>query len=45
MPNRNKTIGGGFHHVAIRANDWDKSVKSYTEALDFKEKIRWGEGL
>ena len=36
--------GGGFHHVAIRAHDWDKSVKFYTEALGFKEKIRWGEG-
>ena len=45
MPNRNTTIGGGgFHHVAIRAHDWDKSVKFYTEALGFKEKIRWGEG-
>ena len=30
--------------MAIRAHDWDKSVKFYTEALGFKEKIRWGEG-
>jgi glyoxylase I family protein len=45
MPNRNTTIGGGgFHHVAIRAYDWDKSVKFYMEALGFEEKIRWGEG-
>jgi glyoxylase I family protein len=45
MPNRNTTIGGGgFHHVAIRAYDWDKSVKFYMEALGFQEKIRWGEG-
>ena len=45
MPNRNTTIGGGgFHHVAIRSYDWDKSVKFYMEALGFEEKIRWGEG-
>jgi glyoxylase I family protein len=41
----NKTIGGGgFHHVAIRAHDFDGSVRFYTEALGFVEKIRWGEG-
>lgn len=39
-----KLGGGGFHHVAIRASDFDRSVKFYTEALGFKEKIRWGEG-
>jgi glyoxylase I family protein len=41
---RNKTIGGcGFHHVAIRAHDFDASVRFYTEALGFVEKIRWGD--
>jgi len=41
----NETIGGGgFHHVAIRAHDFDASVRFYTEALGFKEKIAWGEG-
>ncbi len=41
----NQTIGGGgFHHVAIRAHDFDASVKFYTEALGFTEKIAWGEG-
>jgi glyoxylase I family protein len=45
MPNKNSTIGGGgFHHVAIRSSNFDQSVKFYTEALGFKEKIRWGEG-
>jgi glyoxylase I family protein len=45
MPGKNRTIGGGgFHHVAIRAHDFDASVHFYTEALGFVEKIRWGEG-
>jgi glyoxylase I family protein len=34
----------GFHHIAIRARDFDASVRFYTEALGFVEKIRWGEG-
>ena len=39
----NKTLGGGgFHHVAIRAQDFDASVRFYTEALGFIERIRWG---
>jgi len=40
----NATIGGGgFHHVAIRAYDFDASVQFYTEALGFTKKIAWGE--
>jgi glyoxylase I family protein len=42
---KNKTIGGGgFHHVAMRAHDFDASVKFYTEVLGFTERVRWGEG-
>ena len=42
---RNKTIGGGgFHHVAIRAHDFDASVRFYGETLGFQQKIAWGEG-
>ena len=36
--------GGGFHHVAIRAHDFEASIKFYTEALGFTQKIAWGEG-
>ena len=36
--------GGGFHHVAIKVADFDKTVHMYVTALGFKEKIRWGEG-
>jgi glyoxylase I family protein len=39
-----KIGGGGFHHVAIRAQDFDASVHFYTEALGFTEKISWVEG-
>lgn len=43
MAGSNTAIGGGgFHHVAIRVNDFDASVKFYTEALGFTEKISWG---
>ena len=44
MAGNNATIGGGgFHHVAIRAHDFEASVNFYTEALGFKKKIAWGE--
>ncbi|MCX5658204.1 MAG: VOC family protein [Planctomycetota bacterium] len=40
----NKTIGGGgFHHIAIRARDFDRSVAFYTTALGFTPKITWGD--
>ena len=43
MAGNNDVIGGGgFHHVAIRAYDFDASVRFYTEALGFTEKIGWG---
>ena len=45
MKGHNSVLGGGgLHHLAIRAADFDAAVKFYTRALGFKEKIRWGEG-
>ncbi len=35
--------GGGLHHVAIRARDFDRSVSFYTDVLGFRTKIAWGE--
>jgi len=34
----------GFHHVAIKAKDFDASIKFYTETLGFVETVRWGKG-
>ena len=44
MAGSNSVIGGGgFHHVAIRAHDFEASVMLYTEARGRTEKIAWGE--
>ena len=40
----NNKIINGFHHVALRAYDFDKTVQFYTEGLGFEEKLYWGDG-
>lgn len=45
MPNNghNATLhGGGFHHLAVRAYDYDASFKFYTEGLGFTRVHGWG---
>ena len=43
-PSTNAVIAGcGFHHVAIKAHDFDATLKLYTEVFGFKTKITWGE--
>lgn len=32
----------GFHHVALRATNFEASVRFYIDGLGMKEKIRWG---
>lgn len=34
----------GFHHVALKAHDFDASVKFYTEGIGLTPAITWGEG-
>jgi len=36
-------IISGFHHVAIRALDFEASVRFYTEILGLKTRVTWGE--
>ena len=45
MPNQghNTTLhGGGFHHIAIRAYDFEATLKFYIEGLGFKRVYGWG---
>ena len=35
--------GMGFHHIALRCKDIEKSLAMY-KALGMKEEVRWGEG-
>lgn len=34
----------GFHHIALRAKDYDASCDFYTKALGFTVRRAWGEG-
>ncbi len=36
--------GMGFHHVALKAADFDAALKFYTEGLGMKFYTSWGEG-
>ena len=44
MGTNEKLGGGGFHHVAIKAHNFERTVKFYTEGLGFKQRFGWGEG-
>lgn len=33
----------GFHHLAFRASDFDKTVEFYTDGLGCRETTRWGQ--
>ncbi len=35
--------GMGFHHIALKASDFDKSLEFY-KSLGLTEKVSWGEG-
>lgn len=45
MGSRNEVIPGcGYHHVAIRASDFERTLQFYTEGLGFRPAVRWGQG-
>jgi glyoxylase I family protein len=35
--------GCGFHHVAIRTADWEKSLRFWQDAMGFTPAVEWGE--
>ena len=35
--------GGGLHHVAVEASDFDRSLRFYTEGLGFREMLTFPE--
>ena len=39
-----RPFGPGFHHVAIKATDFEATVKFYEEGLGFVRHFGWGEG-
>ena len=39
-----KPLGPGFHHIAIRATDFEATVRFYEEGLGLVRKFGWGEG-
>jgi glyoxylase I family protein len=45
MNSKNSVLPGcGYHHVAIRATDFDRTMRFYTEGFGFRPAVRWGEG-
>jgi glyoxylase I family protein len=45
MDGKNTVIPGcGYHHVAIRASDFDGTLRFYTEGLGFRVAVGWGQG-
>jgi len=45
MAGSNKVLGGGgFHHVAIKVADFDKTIAFYSDLLGFVPRLTWGEG-
>lgn len=44
MSTNTKLSACGYHHIALRARDFEKSFAFYTEGLGFVPAHQWGEG-
>lgn len=45
LTSTNKFLSGaGFHHIALRTRDFDRSMAFYTDGLGFTLAHQWGEG-
>ena len=44
MTEKNKIPGAGYHHIAIKASDYERSLTFYRDGLGFTEAVSWGEG-
>lgn len=42
--NNVKLHGGGIHHIALQATDFDRSVRFYTDGLGFQPVLQFQEG-
>jgi glyoxylase I family protein len=41
---KNNLIQGcGFHHVAIRTSNWDRSLEFWQKGMGFEPAVQWGE--
>ena len=38
------SFGPGFHHIAIRATDFEATIRFYTDGFGFRRAYSWGEG-
>src|SRR5215210_3455550 len=45
MPDKNPIIPGcGYHHVALRAYDFERTLRFYIDGLGCRLAYQWGEG-
>lgn len=44
MANSGKSVSLGFHHVALRTDKFEETIRFYSEGLGLTEKFGWGEG-
>lgn len=41
---KNEVVKGcGFHHIAVRTSEWEKSLKFWCEGMGFHLTLDWGE--